>query len=167
MIWNCALLRCRRGPRKNYFWFQVLVDCYMLTQRLLEPTWRTRHHLHVVINVSLQRTDAENLQWNIQDSYDANYKRLTSSFYTVLKRLLKTVCKCITNLQTTKSALLKADLFRYCHEPQFMAKLYKDTSRFDLIDKFSNTYPKPLWYRINLLITQLFTNTLSRFINLE
>ena len=37
----------------------------------------------------------------------------------------------------TNCAFLIADLFLYCYESQFMAKLLKDPSRTDLIDKLT------------------------------
>ena len=40
----------------------------------------------------------------------------------------------------TNCAPLIADLFLYCYESQFMAKLHKDSTKSDLIDKFNNTY---------------------------
>lgn len=40
----------------------------------------------------------------------------------------------------TNCAPLIADLFLYCYESQFMAKLHKNSSNSDLIDKFNNTY---------------------------
>ena len=40
----------------------------------------------------------------------------------------------------TNCAPLIADLFLYCYESQFMAKLHKDPSKSDLLEKFNNTY---------------------------
>ena len=39
----------------------------------------------------------------------------------------------------TNCASLIADLFLYCYESQFMAKIYKDPSKHDLIDNFNST----------------------------
>ena len=40
----------------------------------------------------------------------------------------------------TNCAPLIADLFLYCYESQFMAKIYKDPSKHDLLDLFNNTF---------------------------
>ena len=40
----------------------------------------------------------------------------------------------------TNYASLIADLFVYCYESQYMAKLYKQTSKFDLVDNLTNAY---------------------------
>ena len=40
----------------------------------------------------------------------------------------------------TNCAPLIADLFLYCSQSQFMAKIYKDPSKHDLIDNFKNTF---------------------------
>ena len=40
----------------------------------------------------------------------------------------------------TNCAPLIADLFLYCYESQFMAKLYKDPTKHDLITDFNNTF---------------------------
>ena len=40
----------------------------------------------------------------------------------------------------TNCAPLIADLFLYCYESQFMAKIYKDPNKEHLIDVFNNTY---------------------------
>ena len=40
----------------------------------------------------------------------------------------------------TNCAPLMADLFPYCCETLFMAKIHKDLCGTDLIDKFKNTY---------------------------
>ena len=46
----------------------------------------------------------------------------------------------VGNLVGTNCAPLIADLFLYCYKSQFMAKLHKNPSKTDLIDKFNNTY---------------------------
>ena len=40
----------------------------------------------------------------------------------------------------TNCAPLIADLFLYCYESQFMAKLYKDQNKHDLLSDFNNTF---------------------------
>ena len=40
----------------------------------------------------------------------------------------------------TNCAPLIADLFLYCYESQFMAKIQKDPSKQDLVDQFNNTF---------------------------
>ena len=40
----------------------------------------------------------------------------------------------------TNCAPLIADLFLYWYESQFMAKIYKNPTEHDLVDKFNNTY---------------------------
>ena len=40
----------------------------------------------------------------------------------------------------TNCAPLITDLFLYCYESHFMAKIYKDPSKHDLIDNFNNTF---------------------------
>ena len=40
----------------------------------------------------------------------------------------------------TNCAPLIADLFLYCYESQFMAKLYKDQNKHGLLSDFNNTF---------------------------
>ena len=56
-------------------------------------------------------------------------------------RFGNTVYRQVIDIPTgTICAPLLADLFLYCYESQFMAKIYKDPSKHDLIDNFNNPF---------------------------
>ena len=67
--------------------------------------------------------------------------RLTSFQTTFISVLVKKIYRQIVGIPMgTNCAPLIADLFLYCYESQFMAKLHKDSTKSDLIEKFNNTH---------------------------
>ena len=75
--------------------------------------------------------------WTCEEMIDAVYFLLDNIFIRFGNKIYRQV---VGIPMGTNCAPLIADLFLYCYESQFMAKLHKDPSKTDLIDKFNNTY---------------------------